>query len=230
MRTQLASARTELETTRGQQERTWAELQTTRTELQTTRTELETTRTELETLKVSASDGPEETPDGLAPGLVADLKARIAELETLRREDVSQLQRTQQALANTQYEMTGAARRAKEAEERLRELEGESPVPRPLRGAASKPGDADADPGEALVSAIETMTPPGWVADTSAGEVEGTGEMDVPAAPADEADEDVPENHVMPSKEGMSLRERLTRAAAARHRISAPAEEEQAER
>ncbi|MFB3739496.1 MAG: hypothetical protein ACE14W_11110, partial [Candidatus Velamenicoccus archaeovorus] len=187
-------------------------------------------RTELESLRTAPPAGG---GGGTNPALVADLQARIAELEAQRRTDISELQRTQQALANTQYEMTETARRAKEAEERLRELQGEGPVPRPMRVEASNGGPVGA--GDELTSAFDAMAPPEWVADTSAGDVEppGGGEGgDGSASPADgdAVGEDLPERHVTPSKEGLSLRERLTRAAAARHRISATGEDEAPER
>ncbi|HEX9121945.1 MAG TPA: hypothetical protein VF984_01080 [Actinomycetota bacterium] len=215
MATQLGQARAQLQTAS-------TELDGTRTELENTRAELLVARAELEAVARPAEQAPEVSGPSVPLEAVAELQARIAELEGLRREEVSELQRTQQAQANTQYEMTEMARRAKQADERLRELEGESPIPRQLKEWPPGSADTELDSDEALASALETIAPAEWVADTSASDVEGSEDVQAP--------DDVPENHVMPSKEGLSLRERLTRAAAARHRISSPVEEEEAGR
>jgi hypothetical protein len=217
---ELTATRAELDATLAQSEGTRGELAAVRTELDATRADLTSARAELEAARTAVVQRADPPATGVSPDVLAELQARIAELEALRRDEVSELQRTQQALANTQYEMTEAARRAKQAEERLRELEGEAPVPRPLSGWPPRLGRSEPEVDEAPAPP-EISAPPGWVADGSAAEADVEGEV---------PDEDVPERHVMPSKEGLSLRERLTRAAAARHRISPSAEEEGAER
>ena len=128
---------------------------------------------------------------------VAELEARVTQLDELRRSEVLELQRTQEALANTQVEATQAAKRAKEAEARVRDLEAaaRTAVPEPTYQVA------------------EEFRQPSITSRLAALHREPAAEAD----PTDEAD-------AAPPDEGLSLRERLTRAAAARHRPSGTGE------
>ncbi|MGZ8687590.1 MAG: hypothetical protein ACXWZP_04110 [Gaiellaceae bacterium] len=141
--------------------------------------ELERTRAETAKAPVPVAE-PED---------VEALRQRVAELEEARRDDVTGLQRAQEALANTQFESTQARRRVKELEGRLEELQAAPPVP----GQAPAP---DAEEPDSFAARLAHL----------AGEHE-PGEEPEPAAEAEEVDESA-----------LSLRERLARAAAARHR------------
>lgn len=128
----------------------------------------------------------------------AELEGRLAELEERRRSEVSELQRAQEALANTQVEATQATKRAKEAEARVRDLE-----------------EAAREAAEALPATYEVaeeFRQPSITSRLAALHREPAPE----AQPAGEG-EAAPD-------EGLSLRERLARAAAARHRPSGTGE------
>lgn len=131
---------------------------------------------------------------------VAELEARVAELEELRRSEVSELQHAQETLANTQVEATQAAKRAKEAEARVRELEETA------RAAAE-------NVPEPTYEVAEEFRQPSITSRLAALHREPAPE----AKPTDEGD-------AAPPDEGLSLRERLARAAAARHRPSGTGE------
>lgn len=144
-----------------------------------------------------------------APDLAA-LQARIEEMESQRRSDVSELQVAQQSLANTQFELMEATRKLKAAEERLAgegdddRAEGSRPTRRPRaeRSRVRHPEPyRESEPARDLEPTEEEM------AVFHAAE----SQIDAPSAPAadEESDEDLA---------GLSLRERLARAAAARHR------------
>lgn len=125
---------------------------------------------------------------------VAELEARVAELEELRRSEVSELQHAQEALANTQVEATQAVKRAKEAEARVRELE------------------------ETARTAVETVPEPTYEVAEEFRQPSITSRLAaLHREPAPEA-EPTDEGDAAPPDEGLSLRERLARAAAARHR------------
>jgi hypothetical protein len=126
-------------------------------------------------------------------GDVEGLRARIAELEDARRRDVAELQRAQETLANTQFEATQARKRAKELEEQLQRA-GTTPAT-PVPEYVPEPETSFSARLAHLVR--EHEEPPGTGAAPAATE-----------APAEE--------------EGLSLRERLARAAAARHRLGPP--------
>jgi hypothetical protein len=155
---------------------------------------------------VKASAGKRGAPD------LGALEARIQEMEAQRRSDVAELQIAQQSLANTQFELMEATRKLKSAEERALELEvGDEPaaesrrVPRGRaaaeRGRVRHPEPSrepepvrDHDPTDEEMAVIHATEP----------------RVESPSAPPDEeADEELA---------GLSLRERLARAAAARHR------------
>ena len=91
-----------------------------RRQLQGKDEELATLAREVERLStVSAADG-EPTEDG---SRVAELETRVRELEDQRRTDVSELQRAQEMLANTQVELAEATRRLKAMERSAVEAE-----------------------------------------------------------------------------------------------------------
>lgn len=134
----------------------------------------------------------------VAVGSEAELAARIEELEAERRQDVSELQLVREALANTQLELTAAVKRAKDIESPP-EAEGSRELFARVERKSRPPkrsDDASLQPEE------ESSASP--VSKSSRGKSEADGT---------EADE---EAAAWPS-EGLSLRERLARAAAARH-------------
>jgi hypothetical protein len=134
-----------------------------------------------------------------AEGSSSELEARLAELEAARRKDIAELQRAQEALANTQFELANANRRLKEAGERAEageRSEGAGPEARP----APQPERVRA----ADRLRREPVSPP---------------QEPDRAAPTPEPE---PKPEEAPEEEGLSLRERLARAAAARHRGGLP--------
>ena len=153
-----------------------------------------------------------------------ELEARIAELESARRADVVALQRAQESFANTQVELSNAMRKLKEAETRVRELERGGHT-RPAPAAKKADGDADAVPD--YVTASDDGRPPSDdvddLADVDDGypSLEAFGDGGAPhtwetTGPPPEPEPTVEE----PEEEGLSLRERLARAAAGRKRLS----------
>ena len=128
----------------------------------------------------------------------AELEGRLAELEERRRSEVSELQRAQEALANTQVEATQATKRAKEAERRVGELE------------------------EAARQAAEALPETSEVAEEFQQPSISSRLAALHREPAPEA-QPAGEGEAVPD-EALSLRERLARAAAARHRPSGTGE------
>ncbi|HEU4529287.1 MAG TPA: hypothetical protein VFT80_15335 [Actinomycetota bacterium] len=126
---------------------------------------------------------------------VQALRARVAELEDARRADVTELQRAQETLVNTQFEATQARKQVKELEQQLREALG-----RPVAAAEPAEEAAPAPAGRSRRRAPKEAPPePVFAQEEPAGQAE-----------PEEPDEE------------LSLRERLARAAAARHRMSGP--------
>jgi chromosome segregation ATPase len=140
----------------------------------------------------------------------AQLTARVEELEAQRRQDVSELQHVQEALANAQLELATASKRAKV----------ESSV-RPLQ-AVEDVSEASAE--EALgngASEEETIA-------TRLSRAKGRKRAVEPDAPTTPAEPAAPDELAAPAPSGgLSLRERLARAAAARHRLSGSEDEAQ---
>jgi hypothetical protein len=133
-------------------------------------------------------------------------------MESQRRQDVADMQRAHESLANTQVELMEANRRLKATEERVRALEA-------LGSSAAEESQVAAEG-----SASRDDVPPGW--STTPPREQGPGRPTrepQPAAGADSPDEEEPEEQAAP-EETLSLRERLARAAAARHRTSQPPE------
>ena len=237
--------------------------------------ELASKDTELERTK---ADKPETPTVGGWGGKkkAAELIARIEELEGQRAQDVSELQRVQEALANTQLELAAATRRTKEAEALAQKVHaGErvsrevveppaapppAPAPSPIaspppdppaaapsppapqapvpvsaaRPPAAAPRDGDplfAEPEEDTIAARLTRLrskKPGAAA-TAAEKVPADepspAEAPVASSRKGRAKAAEPEPEP-PAEEGLSLRERLTRAAAARHRAPGSSPEE----
>ena len=188
-------------------------------ELQSADAALAELAAELEQAKaaVPTADGPS----------AAELQARVAELEAARRSDIEELQRAQEALANTQVELTNANRKLKEADGRIRELGSEvapaaeperAPVPVPdyvTRETENARREPEYGPREPTAAAQPEQEAPAEVSSFAARL--SSLRQEIAAAtqpPAEVAAEDEPPAE----EEGLSLRERLARAAAARHR------------
>jgi len=177
---------------------------------------------ELDRALAGASPGPVAADDG---GRAAQLAARVEELEAQRRQDVSELERLQEALANTQHELTAATKKAKQAESSARRLQAveatdgisENEAPDDVAQARSERRSRTAKAAEELFAQSEEETiatrlsrakgQKGGVDPGEAGEPEP--EAAAAAAPSG----------------GLSLKERLARAAAARHRAPGSADE-----
>jgi hypothetical protein len=173
--------------------------------------EIEQERTKLseELQRVLAAGSPATAGAEDGEG-AAQLAARVEELEAQRRQDVSELQRAQEALANAQHELATASKRAKV----------ESSV-RPLQ-AVEDVAEASAEPapgkGQSEEETIATRL-------SRAKGRKRVVEADAPGAPPEPAAPEEPAD-AAPSG-GLSLRERLARAAAARHRLSGSEDEAQ---
>ena len=162
---------------------------------------------ELEEARASLDEEKDEPAPRVAFGASSELEARIAELESARRADVVELQRAQEAFGNTQVELANATRKLREAESRVRELE------RSGGGRSALARKAEPAPVPAYVAAADD--PSAW------DEVDDEGGLDdVPdTLPAETWSDSVVEHSEEAPAEGLSLRERLSRAVAARRRI-----------
>lgn len=149
-----------------------------------------TAAAEVERVRAEAAATPKAAAAG--GGDVEELRVRIAELEDTRRNDIAELQRAQEALANTQYEAAQARRQVKELEDRLAESKA-----RPTEPVAE-----------------HTQQPE--VTEPSFSSRLGHLAREHETPPASGAEEPEPEPEV--DEASLSLRERLARAAAARHR------------
>jgi len=188
-------------------------------ELQSADAALAELAAELEQAKaaVPTADGPSAT----------ELEARVAELEAARRSDIEELQRAQEALANTQVELTNANRKLKEADGRIRELGSEvapaaeperAPVPVPdyvTRETENARREPEYGPREPTAAAQPEQEAPAEVSSFAAR----LSSLRQEIAAATQPPAEVPAEDQPPAEEeGLSLRERLARAAAARHR------------
>lgn len=163
--------------------------------------------TELETLRAERAKPTEAAAKRAAAPTadVSELQARIAELEEARRNDVAELQRAQEALANTQFEATQVQRHAKDLEDRIKKLQA-APAPEPTPAVEVPDYVTEQGEGTSFSSRLASL-----VREHESGAPTESGEP--PPAAGDE--------------EALSLRERLARAAAARHRApNAPGPEE----
>jgi hypothetical protein len=138
------------------------------------------------------------------------LEARIEAMEAQRRSDVAELQTAQQSLANTQFELMEATRKLKLAEERATGVENGDEPAEPRRAPR---GRAAVERGR--VRHPEPSRAPEPTRDQDQAEEEEMAfhatepRVESPAEPPGEMEEELA---------GLSLRERLARAAAARHR------------
>jgi hypothetical protein len=148
------------------------------------------------------------------------MRKRIEELEDARRRDVTEVQRAQESLANTQRELQNVTRRLKEAEAALKAAPADAGGDEgPAKGSGGRGGRKTAKRATAspVYEAPEDVVTPGSRMAASLH----------PSAPPAEPEEEEEEEEVAPaSQEGMSLRERLARAAAARHRVTSEEPEE----
>lgn len=174
---------------------------------------------ELEEARAALQEqGDEDPAPRIGFGAGADLEARIAELENARRADVVELQKAHEAFANTQLELSNTTRKLREAEGRVKELERSGNAPaKASKKKAESARDADPAPVPAYVAAADDPEAWGEVEDPF-GDASEAFEMSDdtwsdPPAPAEEPAEEEP-------GEGLSLRARLARAAAARKRLS----------
>lgn len=167
--------------------------------------------------------GDADAPDGdgaaSRPGFGAgkELEARIAELENARRADIVELQRAQESFGNTQVELSNATRKLRVAEARIRELEMTGNAPPRIEAEPN----AEPAPVPSYVAASEGDLSFSQDVDDPYPSVEAFGDGGSPHTwettkldPEPEAsEEEAP-------AEGLSLRERLARAAAGRKRLS----------
>jgi hypothetical protein len=213
------AARAELEVSRGERDRAVHELDRVRADLDAMGERVRGLSAERSALERAVSDAEvraEVNGEGSVAGPeLATLQARVAELESHRRSDVAELQRAQESLANTQVELMESNRKLKASEERLRELEGGATAP---SREATQPGKAKrAAPEPEPVARSAEGDRPAWTYETEDVASEFAGLI------SDEAtDEQVGSEPEGPPEETLSLRERLARAAAARHRTVQP--------
>jgi len=165
--------------------------------------EQERSRLSAELDRVLAAGSPEAagTDD---ESRAAQLAARVEELEAQRRQDVSELQRVQEALANTQLELV-AATKAKQVESSARSLQA-------VEDIVEAP--AEEGPDASLAFDEESIA-------TRLSRAKGRKRA------LDSEETEVPEEPAAAPSGGLSLRERLARAAAARHRVSGSGDEAQ---
>jgi chromosome segregation ATPase len=176
---------------------------------------------ELEEARAALEERRDEDPaPRIGLGVGTDPEARIAELENARRADVAELQKAHEAFANTQLELSNTTRKLREAEARVKEFERSGNAPGKVAKKKKGPAparDADAAPVPAYVAAADD--PQAWgEVDDPFGDTSEAFEMSEeawsdPPAPVEEPGEEEPD-------EGLSLRARLARAAAARKRLS----------
>ncbi|MGA9160027.1 MAG: hypothetical protein WB297_04075 [Actinomycetota bacterium] len=138
-----------------------------------------------------------------------------ASIENARRADVVELQRAQEQFANTQVELSNAARKLREAEAPVEELE---------RAGRSRPVRSDEAEGEPapVPGYVTGLDRDPWAAETS-DEVPSLGAFGDGGSPhgwETTGSDPEPVAEEEPGSEGLSLRERLARAAAAGRRLS----------
>ena len=181
-----------------------AEQQAAQADVRLQEIEQERSRLSAELDRVLAAGSPEAagTDD---EARAAQLAARVEELETQRRQDVSELQRVQEALANTQLELVAATKRATQVESSARTLQA-------VEDIAEAPAEEGLDASLAFdEESIATRL------SRAKGRKRGV----------DSEETEVPEEPAAAPSGGLSLRERLARAAAARHRVSGSGDEAQ---
>ncbi len=143
-------------------------------------------------------------------GQVSELETRVRELEDARSKEIVELQSAQERLANSQSELIATTKRAKEAEAELkRVVSAAAAIPAPVASGSETYEEPVYEPATTLAGRLSRL----------AHRPEEESPAEEPAAeaaeePAAEAEE--------PATEAESLRTRLARAAAARHRTSTP--------
>jgi len=157
---------------------------------------------ELDRVLAAGSPGATGTDD---EARAAQLAARVEELEAQRRLDVSELQRVQEALANTQVELVAATKRATQVESSPRTLQAVEDIAE---------ATAEEGPDASLAFDEESIA-------TRLSRAKGRKRAVV------SEETEVPEEPAAAPSGGLSLRERLARAAAARHRVSGSGDEAQ---
>jgi hypothetical protein len=213
-RAELARAVFESERLQNELERRGADVERLRDELEDARDQVARMAAEREAAATHDADEAREADAAKASAAkrgapdLASLQKRIEEMESQRRSDVSELQIAQQSLANTQFELIEVTRKLKAAEERVAGVGGDEPAeekrpsrrPRSERGLLRHPeppreSGSDLEPAEEEMTAFHPAEP----------------QIETPPdqPPDEETEEDLA---------GLSLRERLARAAAARHR------------
>jgi chromosome segregation ATPase len=135
-----------------------------------------------------------QTGEGAGSDDIQVLRGRVIELEDARRADVAELQRAQETLANTQFEATQARKQVKELEKQLRK-------------ALIQPAAETAEPAQEPEPAARSRR---------------RAPKEEPPEPVFEPEEDLGEAEPEEPEQELSLRERLARAAAARHRMTGP--------
>lgn len=211
---ELDAARGELHAARAQVDVARAELDVAKADLARAGLELDAMRTELDEVRsrASAPAAAGSNGEGTASN-VAQLEARLAEMEAQRQDEISQLQRAHESLANTQAELMQSNRKLRDAQERARELEragGDVPAPRPARPSRrSEPAPVAEDESEAEAFRRRIATMQDEMANPEPERGPAPEKVAPPAAEEEPA-------------EPLSLRERLARAAAARHRPGTP--------
>ena len=158
------------------------------------------------------------TKESATPRSDNELEARIAELESARRADIVELQRARESFGNTQVELSNAMRKLKAAEARAGELE-HSGSARPVPTNDEDVGEAAPVPG--YVAASDNDRP---IAEDDEGDgypsLEAFGDGGAPHTWETTSLPPEPETRGSHPEEGLSLRERLARAAAGRKRLS----------
>ncbi len=202
--------------------------------------ELQRVRAELEEAAAQPTAAASEEADG------DELRRRVGELEDLRRTDIADVQQAHEQLANAQLELRQARERIEDLEDRARKfaaagVEAGIPFQQAGNGAYAEPefaaGEAVTSPDSPVFEPPDEATVGSRLSAFRKRRVSSRIE-DVPVPneqweppvigePDDEAEEhhdDPPMPEITP--EGLSLRERLTRAAAARHRVTTPSDAE----
>ena len=160
-------------------------------------------------------------------GMTSELAARVEELEAQRRRDVSDLQHFQEALANTQHELAAATKRAKQAESSARKLQAVEDTP---DGSAERAGDEDAQASRPERRSRSAKAAEELFAQSDEDTIATRLSRAKGRKGADdtvEAEEEAEEPAAAAPSGGLSLRERLARAAAARHRAPGTGDEAQ---
>jgi chromosome segregation ATPase len=192
-----------LEAVLGEMESAVVEIEARATAAETRATKAETTRAELAAELDRARAETSKAPVSAGDDDLERLRQQVAELESARRSDIVELQRAQESLANTQSEGIQARRRVKELEEQLQRALSASADASPTAAPA-----VDEDPSPSYASRLAHIV----------SEREPASEPARPTrspAPA----ESTPGEEEEVDESALSLRERLTRAAAARHRM-----------